>query len=345
VRVVRVPSLAPGRSDAMRLLDYAAVGAGSALRWIASRGRFDAVLATLPPLTAGLAGLWAARAAGAPLVLDARDLWPEEPFRAGLLRRDSAAGRIAQGIARHVTPRAAAWIAASRGIAEGLAALGADPARTAVVRNGPERALLGIEPLPPPGDSVAVLYAGLLGRAQGLGSVLRAAGLLAGEGRIRFRLVGAGVERAALEEEARSRRLPNVSFEGPHPPGRIVEIARSASVLLAPLRRGLRATIPAKMLEGMALARPVLLAGEGEAAEILREAGAGVVVPPEDPEALAAALRDRLARPEEWEEMGRRGREYMRRFEGREEAAARVAALVRQAVERTAGRAAAGGAA
>jgi glycosyltransferase involved in cell wall biosynthesis len=330
VEVVRVPAPAPRGSEMRRVLDYAAFAAGAALRWSLCGGCFDMVLATVPPLTAGLAGLWASRALGAPLILDVRDLWPEEPFRAGLLERDSVAGRLAEGLAHHIVPRADGWTATSQGILDGLQRLGADPRRSALIWNGPERWLLELEPRAPQDGTVSVVYAGLMGRAQGLGAVLEAAERLRGEERLRFRLVGAGVNKLALEELASWRRLSAVSFEGPYPPARTLDVLRTASVILAPLREGLRATIPAKLLEGMALGRPVLLAGEGEAAALVREAGAGVVVPPGDADALADALRDRLARPEEWEAMGRRGRAFMRAREGRSESTQRLAALARE---------------
>jgi glycosyltransferase involved in cell wall biosynthesis len=67
------------------------------------------------------------------------------------------------------------------------------------------------------------------------------------------------------------------------------------------------------MIDFMAVGRPVVLSAQGEAARILAAAGAGVAVPPENPEALAGAIRWLSAHPDAAAEMGRRGKEYAHR--------------------------------
>jgi glycosyltransferase involved in cell wall biosynthesis len=330
VEVVRVPSFIPTGSDVRRVLDYAAVAAGTAFRWSLSGRRFDAVLATVPPLTTGLAGLWASRALRAPLLLDVRDLWPEEPMRAGLLRPDSPTGRVAEGLAGYVIPRADAWTVACRGIAEGIVRRGVDRRRVAVVPNTPIESLLEMDPLPSLKGKAWIVYAGLMGRAQGLEVLLDAAERLAGEPGLGFLMLGDGVERPRLESLAAQRGLRNMHFAPPAPPDEVVETIRRSAAVVSCLRPGHRATIPAKLWEGMALARPLLVAAEGDAAELVRSSGAGAVVPPGDGASLAEAVRDRLAQGEAWEEMGRRGREHVRRLGGRGASAAALAALLHE---------------
>ena len=64
------------------------------------------------------------------------------------------------------------------------------------------------------------------------------------------------------------------------------------------------------MIDFMAVGKPVVLAAAGESARILERARAGVVVPPEDPDALAAAVRWLIAHPKDAQEMGERGRAF-----------------------------------
>ena len=68
--------------------------------------------------------------------------------------------------------------------------------------------------------------------------------------------------------------------------------------------------VPSKLIDFMAAGRPVVLSAAGEAARILDRAGGGVVVPPEDPAALAAAVRWLAEHPSEAKEMGERGRAF-----------------------------------
>lgn len=86
--------------------------------------------------------------------------------------------------------------------------------------------------------------------------------------------------------------------------------------------------MPTKLLECMAAGRAVVLAARGEAADLVRRTGAGVVVPPEDPAALAGALRDLAAAPGEVVAMGERGRRAVTGELDRAESARRWAALL-----------------
>jgi len=105
-------------------------------------------------------------------------------------------------------------------------------------------------------------------------------------------------------------------------PDQIPDLLAAADICLVPLRDvPLFATfIPSKMFEFLAAAKPVIGAVTGEAAQILREAGA-VVVPPEDPAALADAIGALAADPRRRAAMGQQGRAYVERFFDRAELA------------------------
>ena len=88
----------------------------------------------------------------------------------------------------------------------------------------------------------------------------------------------------------------------------------ASDALLVPLSAHptFRDFVPSKLIDSMAVGRPVIVSASGESARILEEAGAGVVAAPEDPDDLARAVRWLREHPDEAAEMGRRGREYAR---------------------------------
>ena len=82
-----------------------------------------------------------------------------------------------------------------------------------------------------------------------------------------------------------------------------------AGASLVPLRAAqlFEGALPSKMFEAMACGAPVILSARGEAAAVLEEAGAGLVVPPEDPAALVAAIRYLKDHPAEAAALGKKG--------------------------------------
>ncbi|MCW3015137.1 MAG: glycosyltransferase, partial [Solirubrobacterales bacterium] len=150
-----------------------------------------------------------------------------------------------------------------------------------------------------PGEPLVVLYAGTLGMAQGLDGVLDAAAL-AGPDVVRLRIAGDGPDRAHLAERIAREGLRHVELLGPVPFGAVAALYADAHAGLVPLRdlRLFRGALPTKLYEVMAAERPVIVAAHGESADLVARTGSGVVVPPEDPPALAAAwrqLRDDVA--------------------------------------------------
>ncbi|MGH2848478.1 MAG: glycosyltransferase, partial [Thermoleophilaceae bacterium] len=180
------------------------------------------------------------------------------------------------------------------------AALSALPAAGGKVhRLGPavDTALFAPAAPPPGGDRpLRVVYAGTVGLAQGLDTLVEAA-RIAGPEAVEVRVAGDGAEAPALRARLGRERAPNVRLLGMVPYERVPELygwADTAAVLLRdrPIFRG---ALPTKMLEAMARARPLVLSARGEAAQLVETHGAGVVVAPEDPRALAEALLE-LAR-------------------------------------------------
>jgi glycosyltransferase involved in cell wall biosynthesis len=141
-----------------------------------------------------------------------------------------------------------------------------------------------------------VLYVGNIGAAQSLQVVLEAAEILRTDSRIRFVIIGDGVERASLETQAQQRGLGNVRFLGSRPQAQAAGYMALADVLFLHLKRNpvYEITIPSKTYSYLAAAKPILAAADGELANLINKLKAGVVCPPEDALTLAEAVR-RLA--------------------------------------------------
>ena len=159
-----------------------------------------------------------------------------------------------------------------------------------------------------------MVFAGTMGPAQNLRTVLEAARLIqSSDPAIEFVFVGDGLDRPALVAEAERQGLDNVRFFGRRPPGEMGPILAGADALLVHLSDDplFRVTIPSKTQAYLAAGRPLVMAVAGDAADLVRAAGAGITCEPDDPEGLAAAVR-RLARmpADEREALGRRGRAF-----------------------------------
>ncbi len=313
------------RTKAVGALAFAATASTAA---VLAAPRADVVVATAPPPTVGFVGLVAAARLGRPLVYDLRDLWPDVLVDDGRLRNPVAVG-ILEGLNAELYRRAAAIVTVAHGKRERLVELGAPRERIHVIPNGVDIALFDawaeahrrevgsmLREHGVPADAPLFVYAGLMNPAQGLDVVLRAAELLARNPSLRplphFALAGEGSERERLVDAAMGRGLAHVHFLPMIPRTRVPALLRHATATLVPLApRGDRHTVPSKLFEAMAAARPVVLSAEGEAADILAAARGGVVAEPGDAASLARAIHRLLDSGDAAAEMGRRAREYV----------------------------------
>jgi glycosyltransferase involved in cell wall biosynthesis len=295
VSVARLPAvILPGAGMSRRLVGHATFAASS-FASVALARQYDVALIESPPLFLGLTAR-ALRAAGLPYVFHVADPWPDFPIALGYLR-SGLERRLAFALEDLAYRGAAAVTTVSPGLVALLDAKASAAGKVHLVPNGvdisrfdpsmrPEaaREALGWD------DSFTVVYAGTVGLAQGLGTLLDAAGLV-GEG-IRFHIVGEGVERPALEARARDMGLANVAFHGSIPRHEVPLVLAAADACLVLLRRGplYEDSLPTKLVESMAAGRPVIVSADGLSGRIIESAGGGYTAPAEDPVALARAV-------------------------------------------------------
>ncbi|WP_437321806.1 glycosyltransferase family 4 protein [Sorangium sp. So ce385] len=323
-RVIRLPIyLDHSRSRLRRTLNYASFGASTALLGPALAGRVDVAWVHNPPPSLAVAASWLAALRGIPWVYEVQDLWPETAAASGMLGNPYVFAGIDR-VNRALYRRAASLIVISPGLARALTRKGVPADKVHLIPNwADDRIYQPVEPDPQLAAEhgltgrFVVLFAGNMGAAQALFSVLDAAALLRDLDDVRFVMVGDGIDAPRLRREAEARALSNIVFIGQQPHERMPHFFALADVLLSHLKRDpcFELTIPSKIPAYMAAGRPVLVAASGDPADLVRDSGAGLACEPEDPAALAAAVRRlRDMTPEARRAMGEAGRRHFLRW-------------------------------
>jgi glycosyltransferase involved in cell wall biosynthesis len=286
VSVVRSAVAAfPNRGFRRRLVDHASFGLSSLALAHRSRGA-DVVVVESPPLFLAAAGVPYARRLRAPLIVNVADLWPDTAVELGALRGRRAID-AARALERFAYRHAAALTTPTAGIARVLGER-ATPAHGVhqVLPFVDLRRFASVPGATPTDGPIELLYAGTVGLAQGVQTLVEAA-RLAGPDVVRVTIAGSGAELDQL------RHAPaNVNVLGSLPAERIPELyaEAEAAVVLLRDRPILSSALPTKLFEAMAAGRALLLSARGEAADLVERRGCGLAVPPEDPRALADAV-------------------------------------------------------
>ncbi len=315
IRVVRVKTyIAPNEGVVRRTLDFLSFMATAVLAALREE-RPSVVAATSPQFFAAVAGWMIGALRRVPFVFELGDLWPASIAAVGAMKPGLAL-RMVEKLELFLYRRSAAVVALTQAFRDNLVRRGIPPGKIAVVINGVDTDRYGPRPRDAAlaeewgvTDCFTAGYVGTHGMAHGLENVLDAAERFDGADAAgpKFVFAGPGAARDGLIADASARGLRNVVFIPPQPKDRMPAVWSLCDVALVHLKnsRVFAEVIPSKIFEAMAMGLPIVIAApEGEATRIVEKAGAGLVVPPEDPAALADAvsklksdvpLRDRLA--------------------------------------------------
>ena len=163
-------------------------------------------------------------------------------------------------------------------------------------------------------DDFLVLYAGIIGHAQALELVLKAADLTKSQPSIKWILLGSGPEKEKLLGMKSQMKLNNVFFYEPLPKVKMPLVWKAVDVSLVPLRRIdlFKGALPSKIFEAMAMKKPVLLGVEGEAKELFIDEGkAGLAFIPDDAADLAEKALYLIKNRSEAVQFGENGCKYV----------------------------------
>lgn len=256
----------------------------------------DAVIGSSVHPFAAFAGWVLARRHRVPFVFEVRDLWPQTLIDLGRISRDGLTARGMRMLERFLYRRADRIIALLPKAWEYIAESGTPADRVEWIPNGVEPGGLPDHAPPRPVGACTFMYLGAHGEANGLDNVLRAMDLAQrdplSQG-IRLRLVGDGPSKRGLVALASELRLRNVSFEDPVPKLKVPTLAAEADAFLfnlvdAPVFRfGISSN---KLFDFLSARRPIVFCCDA-GNDPVREAGAGITVPPGDPHALLDGMR------------------------------------------------------
>jgi glycosyltransferase involved in cell wall biosynthesis len=310
--------LAANKGTSRRILNFVSFMVSATLAACFVR-RPDVVIATSPQFFCGWAGVLVSRLRRRPFVLEIRDLWPESIVAVGAMRNPRII-RVLEWLEKVMYAAADRIVTVGPGYREGLVARGVDETSITIIPNGVDSALFsareddgrlreewGL------GDRFVCAYVGTVGMGSGLEVALRAARLLAAQGRddVRLLIVGDGAVRAELAAEADAEGLRSVVFTGRLPKARMPEVLAASDACLVHLSRTdlFKTVLPSKIFEAAAMRRPIVLGVEGFAAELVGEADAGICIQPENEAELVQAVTELAGDPERRERLGENGLE------------------------------------
>ena len=341
IRVIRVWVYArPVKTFLTRIGFYLTFMVNAALVGTRVRGRYDIVYATSPPYFVGVTGLWLSLVKRARFVFEVRDLWLKSAAELGELSNPHLL-RLSGWLDRLYYRRARRIITVTRGIYEELAARGLEH-KLHLIYNGTncdlmydrgdgKRRALGLE------GRFVVMYAGILGIAQGLEQICQVIGQLKPEQQIHFVFVGEGPVKGKIEALKRDLELSNLTLVGEVSREEIAEYISAADCCLVPLKKReiFLGALPSKMFDVMACSRPLLLSVDGEARALVERIGAGLFVEPENGAALSAAIMALKEDPAARQRMGAAGRQFVEKNFSRRQAAIELEAVLQDVIRQS----------
>jgi len=281
--------------------------------------RQDITFVYYPPQPLGLTGWALKKLSRIPVVLNVQDLFPQSIIDLGLLKNPWII-RIFETMERFIYRQADVITVHSEGNRQYVINKGASVEKVIVIPNWvdtdfirPSERINEFRREHGLVDAFIVSFAGVLGYSQDIDVILQAAKLTE-EQQIFWLIVGDGVEKARLQLKAKEMELKNVKFLPMQPREKYPSILHASDIGLVTLYADVKTpVVPSKIQSIMAAGRPVVasLSLSGDAPKLISEAGCGLCVPPENPQALAGAILTLYRDPALREEMGRNGRRYV----------------------------------
>lgn len=321
ISVVRIPLYPSHGSSALkRVLCYTSFALSASTVGMLFTKPADIIVIGEGPGTMGLAGCVGRLLRRTPFVIYVLDCWPETLEATGMLSNKLALKLVGR-MMDFIYSRAARIIVSTPGYKRLIEGRGVPSEKVDLIYgwcedakfvvSAPDVSLkrkLGME------DRFNIVYAGNIGKAQALSSVIQAAEIVKTKcPDVLFWFIGDGVDVDCLKDNVKTMNLTNVKFLLRQPIGQIGRILRLADVLLIHLRDDFsyKITIPSKTVASMATGRPLLVAVGGDTADLVDRAGAGVNCRSEDPRSIAeGVIRMRGMSKHKLEMMGSAGKSF-----------------------------------
>jgi glycosyltransferase involved in cell wall biosynthesis len=300
------------------------------------RGRklehFDFLLVESPPLFLGYSAMALAKKLNAKLIFNVSDLWPESAEKLGIVNNATLL-KMAYRLEAKCYKRAALITGQTQGIVTDIArrfpskevywlpnGVNIDFYKPAHFTESDFRTKNGFA-----STDLLFFYGGIIGHAQGLEVILKAASELSAYPQVHFILQGSGPEKTQLENLKAKLQLSNVHFLEPVPKAEMPVILQAIDVALVPLKNLplFQGAIPSKVFEALAMEVPLLLGVDGEARQhFIENAEAGWFFEPENAHALATIIKTLIEQPDAIKRAGKNGRNYVSQHFNRDQIAA-----------------------
>lgn len=291
-----------GKSAVKRALNYFSFAFSALIYCLFFLKKKDVIYCYHPPLTIGISAILISKIRRIPLVYDIQDMWPDTLAATGMISNPKVLSIIGK-LSLWVYKNANHLVVLSPGFKKLLQERGIDDKKITVIPNWCDESSLIPKKNPvayPEGFNIA--FAGNLGKAQALATVIEAAAILQDQQElINFIIIGGGLELENIKALSEKKSLKNVYFLPHKPMSEIATYLKAADALLVHLKKDelFKITIPSKTQAYMFMARPILMGVEGDASDIIASAKAGLVFEPESAASLAqsaSTLRNKSIR-------------------------------------------------
>jgi colanic acid biosynthesis glycosyl transferase WcaI len=247
------------------------------------------------------------------LCINVSDLWPDSVIELGFMQ-EGVAIRAARLLERWLYRSAWRICGATEGIIRGIKNKGICDEKLLLLPNGVDINQFRMHAYElQRTHSFQLLYAGTHGYAHGVEVILRAAAELRNRTDIKFLLVGGGADKPRLQALATELQLPNLTFQDPIPTGEVPKLLTDSFAALVTVAEGnfFAGTRSAKIFPAMATGRAILHSGMGEGADLIKQAGCGIVTPAGNAIELAKAILELVDHPDIAITMGAYGRAFV----------------------------------
>ncbi|MBI4945985.1 MAG: glycosyltransferase family 4 protein [Bacteroidetes bacterium] len=283
-------------------------------------GKFDYIICESPPLFLGLSAFFLKKLKVAKLIFNVSDLWPESAEKLGIVTNKLFLN-IAYRLEEFLYKKSELITGQTQGIVKNISlrfpdkitywlpnGVDIDFYNHANVKNEWRKENHFLE------NDFIVLYAGIIGHAQGLEVILNSAQNLIDKEDIKFILLGNGPEKSRLLDLKRNRRNENIFFFETLPKVHMPHVIGASDASIIPLRKIdlFKGAIPSKIFESLAMKKPILLGVEGEAKELfIDEGNCGLAFEPENAQDLTNKVLQLYNDRNLLRQLGENGRKYV----------------------------------
>ncbi len=282
--------------------------------------RYDYILCESPPLFLGISAYYLCKKKKAKFIFNVSDLWPESAEELGLVKNKLFLS-LAKWLEEFLYKKANLITGQTKGIVNNIKARFPDK-KVYWLPNGVDLNYYNPENISSnwreknnfTNNDTLFFYGGIIGHAQGLEVILKAAEILKHKPNLKFLLLGEGPEKRTLMEMKKELELSNVFFYPAVTKSEIPSIIKAIDVAVIPLKKLdlFKGAIPSKIFENLSMKKPILLGVQGEAKELfINDGNCGLAFEPENHTDLAKKCELIISDKETYQNFAENGRKYV----------------------------------